>query len=348
MKTPPKINLSTLKQAIFNNWGLRVKSMKFIPKGESSYGYVLKTDKGKYFLKIHLKKLIKKLGRRFDFSLKASSDFYTESKIKNISYPLPNKNKDLKTIYNNEVLTLYPFISGRNANNWNLNKEESKSLGELLAKIHNSTPKIKATKEQLEESKFGKSPDFKSQFFKIFRELKQNKKLNTPSKKELAKIILPEENLFRSTYSKLIALNRELAKQKIEFVISHRDPIESNLIFKNNQASLIDWDGVGFVPKEQDLWFHLREPNAESFLKGYESVNGKFKLNSLAIEYHIIDRILEDFIDWADNLLYEKHSEKFVKYMLKQIKEYIIKDLNTLDRRMIKINKIVDNWNKRA
>jgi len=332
MKIEWNLDKAEIKRFILKEYGLEIKKVKFIPKGEVSYGYLLVSDDGKkFFAKIFPKSRIGQINaKKLDFSLQVSFELFAKCGIKNVVYPILTKDDKLKSKFKGMPFVLFNYIEGKNEEK--LDNKEIVKIAKLLGTIHRNSKRVKVKNPRIENFKL----DYKQDIMKSLKELKTVK---GKDKKKLAEIVLPHYNEIIDYIKNVEGLSKKVKRK--DFVICHTDPIGFNLITTENEIFIIDWDAVLIAPKEHDIWFYLRN---KSFLKTYEKEFGKFKLNENVVLFYIKDRVLEDFADLLVRILHENCSKQN-KIDLFEIKDYCLRDI--LDKkRDDRYLKIIRDWNK--
>jgi len=331
MKIEWKLNKNEIKKFVLKEYGLITKEVKFIPRGEVSYGYLLITKDGKkFFAKIFPNSRIGKINaKKLDFSLQVSFELFAKCGIKNVVYPILTKKDKLKANFKGMPFVLFDYIEGKNEEK----PKEIVKIAKLLGKIHKCSNRINIKNPKVENFKL----DYKQDILKSLKELKTVK---GKDKKKLADIILPYYKEIINYIKETEKIGKKINKKNV--VICHTDPIGFNLIVKKGEIFIIDWDAVLIAPKEHDLWFYIHK---KSFLKSYEKEFGKFKLNEKAVLFYIKDRVLEDLADLLVRILHENCSKQN-KIDIFEIKDYCLRDI--LDKkRDLRCLKIVRDWNSR-
>jgi spectinomycin phosphotransferase len=341
MRIEWKVDKESVRTFVNKEYGIKARKIEFVPKGEVSYGYVLTDSKGKkFFAKIFPNSRIGKINSNLlDFSLRVTFELYAKCGINRITYPIMDKKGKLKTSFEGMPLVLFDFIEGKNKYKLKMDNREISNLAQLLAKIHKCLPRIKMRKILKEDFK----PGYKKDLLKSLKELKDSEKLDNKYKRKLAKMIEPVRGDILDTLEKVEKLGGKINKK--EFVICHTDAIESNLIIKNKEVFIIDWDGVLIAPKEHDLWFYLKD---KRFLKAYEKEFGKFKLDKKAVFFYIKDRVLEDLTDLLVRILHDNDTDKQNKRNLFDIKYYCQSELKIVDKVESQYERIVGEWNEKT
>jgi len=341
MKIEGKINKEEIKKFVLKEYGLKIKKIEFVPKGEVSYGYILfSEDEKKFFVKIFPKSRIGQINANLlDFSLNVTFELYAKCGIDKISYPILTKENELNSRFKDMPFVLFEFIEGKNEYELKMDNKEISNLAKLLVKIHKCILRLKIKKPLKETFKL----DYKKDLLRSLKELENPKNLDNKYKKRLARMIAPVKEDILYAIRKTERLGRENKKEN--FVICHTDAIESNLIInKKKEVFIIDWDGALIAPKEHDLWFYLED---QRFLKAYEKEFGKFKLSKKAVLFYIKDRVLEDLTNLLVRILHDNDTDEQNNRDLYDITDYCKRELKIIDKKEKQYGLIVDKWNQR-
>lgn len=201
---------------ILSNYNLgKFKKFKNIKKDDViSFGQVIETTKGKYFMKV----------------LRYSSEGTIQgirilNKLQKQNFPtyktFPTKSKKLYLTYKNKKLIFYEYIPNLRENWKNLNIKQIKDFGKTLAKFHKLTKSMK-----IKKVKDGTYEDIKSYIHKFFlkrkRFSKKIQKVLEYMEKEIKTIKCPKNQYLTGYFS--------------EFNPGH-------VFFKNNKVKyIIDWE----------------------------------------------------------------------------------------------------------
>ncbi len=313
MKQKPSLNEEELKHIIKSKYNIDVERLHFVPLGEVAYSYVVQTNTMTYFAKLYeVNNLTKKGIHNIETSMNAVSQLNKKDEIKQIVNPILNSDKEFRTIIKNYSLILMSYIEGEPVSE-KLSKTEKflTQLGELLAKIHNTTNGLELKHIQLFEINL----DFKENLLLSIKEatactVSKDKNFNKFQKliKSNIDYILPS-----LVYLEELAENLK-QEDKFDLVICHTDPNRNNIIInKKEQIHLIDWDGIALAPFERDIWFYINEKNHESFIDGYTRIRGVASINEDLVIYLFYHRVLDDLTDWIYRILFEDISKEQMK-----------------------------------
>lgn len=292
---------------ILENYNIgRYKSHKHIPIALEHTVYLLKTDKGKFILKIYEEVDLKSLKQEIE-----AREFLRK---KGLPIPEIMKTKSKKNLlkYKNANLTIEQFVKGKGAIKFN--KKMAISTAETMALMHKELQKKK---------------------IKWIREA-YHFELHEEDTGKIQKIMNLE---FREEENKFLEESKKINKKKLKRSIIHADFQDVNLLFKNNKIiAILDWADM----HKSFLVYDIAVTMARSFIKAtkiekekikffLKTYQKQIKLNSeekKAIYYLMKHRLLGTIL-WC-YVQAKKHKDQ-AKALNKWMKE-VIKHYRTLDK----------------
>lgn len=195
------------------------------------------------------------------------------------------------------IYILFDYIDGDNLSGKPLNKALIRELAEIVAELHNIGDNIPVPMENLTEA-FDISVCKSLSYFLQYGQYPADMKCILDSNSEL---ILDRIRVYKSHVEYLNSV-------KLKFVLCHTD-IHCWNIMQDSRLKLIDWEGVRLAPAEADL-FSFSEgfffENAwDEFMAAYMEFRPSFKLNSEALRFYRLRRLLEDIEGFSKGLLYD-------------------------------------------
>ncbi|MHA1202032.1 MAG: phosphotransferase [Candidatus Heimdallarchaeaceae archaeon] len=313
MKQKPSIDEEELKHLIKSKYDIDVEKLHFVPLGEVAYSYVVQTSTMTYFSKLYESNNLTKKGiYNLETSMNTVSQLNKKDEIKQIINPILNNDKEFRTIIENYSLILMSYIEGETVSE-KLSKTEKflTQLGELLAKIHNTTNGLELKHIKLFEINL----DFKEDLLLSIKEATACTVSKDKNFNKLQKLIKSNIDYILPALVYLEELAENLKQEdKFDLVICHTDPNRNNIIInKKEQIHLIDWDGIALAPFERDIWFYINEKNHESFIDGYTRIRDVTSINEDLVVYLFYHRVLDDLTDWIYRILFEDISKEQIK-----------------------------------
>jgi aminoglycoside phosphotransferase (APT) family kinase protein len=194
------------------------------------------------------------------------------------------------------IYILFEYIDGDNLFGMPLSKDLIKELAEIIAELH-SIDCIPILTENLAET-------FDISFCKSLSDILQS-----------GQHLVDIEHILAS-YSELIlnririyeSLAEYLHSNKPKFVLCHTD-IHCGNIMQDSRLKLIDWEGIRFAPAEADLFSFSEGFFFENFwgdfLAAYKEFHPDFQVNSEALRFYRLRRLLEDISSFTEGLMYD-------------------------------------------
>ncbi len=344
MKAEPQLNKGVLKEFILRMYDIDVEYFEFVPIGELSYSYIIKTqDKKKYFLKLYTpSRLTQSVILNLDFSLQVVEQLNERAHITRIPHSI--KNSDCKNISQLEDfnVVLWSFIEGKMVTKDQSNsKYFAKQMGALLAEIHRATDTLELSKPVLEQFEV----DFKQDLNKCMTLLLSSDKLENIYQEKLRIMITPVSKEIFKSMRHLENVAVKLKKQDVEKVICHKDPIRHNVLINDSEdIFLIDWDDPAFAPFEQDIWFFINDKHFKTFINSYKHLRDFPKINGDIVIYYFFKRTLVDLTDWLYRILFENMHEEQNISDLNELEEDVMSVITVMEKEENIFRKKIKKW----
>jgi spectinomycin phosphotransferase len=250
--------------------------------------YVIGTDAGSLFLKVHLR-------TPADAPLAVPSALL-EAGVPNVLAPIRTLTSGLsQPMGDGRSLVLYPFIAGRNAMVAGMNADQWRVFGSTLRAVHDSEVAAAfAGRLPLETFRLVSADPVRSAL-----ERAHGPTPKSPAAERLAAFLRDRTERIGAMLERAEGLGARLASRPFERVLCHADIHAANLLVADDgRIFLVDWDGPMLAPRERDLLFVIGsriardvEPReAVWFFDGY----GDVQVDPEAIVYYRYERILED------------------------------------------------------
>mgnify|MGYP000865798789 FL=1 len=147
MRTKFAIEDEVIQTAVGQNYGIPVRDLVFLPKGDISYAYrIICTDGTKYFLKLFDKSTRKgREGiRHLKFYLPVTRDMYDLGFCRNITYPIKNNRGDFAVDIGSAIIVLFNYIEGESlADAYPFPRELLEKTAKSIARIHDLTGRMR-------------------------------------------------------------------------------------------------------------------------------------------------------------------------------------------------------------
>ena len=217
-----------------------------------SFGQIIETTKGKFFMKIF---------RKFDNTIKQS--IVVSENLRKKGFPTYKiyltKSKGLYLNYKSNKIVFYEFIPNIPQSWKNLNMKEIKDFGKTLAKFHKLTKKLK-----IKSSDSGTYEDIKKLIHKFYSRRKKfgksTQKILEFMEKEIKLIKCPRNEYLTGYYSEFNPGHVIFKNNKVKYVIDWEIGRENAFFdYGGSMASCFSLDGKKLSHKK------LKE-----FVKGYD------------------------------------------------------------------------------
>jgi spectinomycin phosphotransferase len=279
-------------------YDLRVASLEFLPLGADTGTVVYRvvTDDGTpYFLKLR---------KGFQEILVTVPLFLRSQGIKEIIAPLQTTSKQYWADFSPYKMILYPFVEGKDSFDRELTDDLKRELGAALKRIH----ELKIPPDLwnvIPQEKF--SPQWRDRW-KDLQRLVDDSTFDDPPAAKLAMFIKSRRNDIRRLIGRTEELAAEIQPKTLDLVLCHTDIHGANvLITDHDDLHIVDWDNPLLAPKERDLMFvgggidniWQSERDESVFYEGY----GNTKIDFPVMAYYRYERIIEDLVAYAEQLL---------------------------------------------
>jgi len=301
-KKLPELTHSKVLHILQKYYNLQSFTIKKAPRGFTAQTFFVHSQE-KYLLKIIPKE---RVDQNFEKVLKSLSKI-AQLGVCNITRIQTDKNQNLSVDLGNAVAILFFKIDAEWVLPDNLSKDEYMQMIDLLKKIHSYTKKI--TNLPIEDFAFDKHIIIKE----LIKKLEINENLDKKSsllKNELSKYIP-----FIKKQIKLFEwiLDRALIEaKKSKWVITHGDS-PGNIMVKEGEVFIIDWDGLLLAPIERDVVL-IREEHIDYFMN-YNAIN------PIVFNYYILQRYFDDIHDFIIEIFRPECSLLKVKEWIFEMKE---------------------------
>ncbi|MBU1245514.1 MAG: phosphotransferase [Nanoarchaeota archaeon] len=227
----------TKKQAelISSEYNLgKVKSLKPIAGGWVNYNYELKTDKGKFVVRLFGAKRKKDTKNRLFTEFNVLSHLHKIKFPYPIPYPLKNKKGGYLINIKKTSLWVYPYMEGSLIKDYD--NAIIKSIARALATYHKYVENIKITNNR--------KVDSLKETSKKYKEMRKQKSNNSANK-----LMLENLRFFEESLNKV-----EKIKFNTKQVPLHYDFHKENLLFDKKQVvGILDFERLLYAPRILDI-----------------------------------------------------------------------------------------------
>lgn len=305
MLEKPDIPDELIISRLHEEYDLHVASLTFLPLGADTGTVVYRvvTDDGTpYFLKLR---------KGFQEILVTVPLFLRSRGIKEIIAPVQTTSKQYWADFSLYKMILYPFVEGKDSFDRELTDDLKRELGAALRRIHELKipPDLWRT---IPQEKF--SPQWRDRWEELQR-LVDSSIFGDPPAAKLAKFIKSRRNDIRRLIERTEELASALQAKTLDLVLCHTDIHGANILIRSDgqlpvtteEIYIVDWDNPLLAPKERDLMFvgggidniWQSERDESVFYEGY----GNTKIDFAVMAYYRYERIIEDLVAYAEQLL---------------------------------------------
>ena len=281
-------------------YGINVATLTHIPLGADVDASVYKAqthDNLSYFVKV-------KRGSHYDIAATIQQLLY-DAGISQIIAPVKTNYGQAVQAIDDCMLTVYPFIEGKDGFSCNLNDDQWITLGKALRQVHEfRLPPI--IKNQINKESY--SPQWREAVRSIYSHIDVGFKIADVTALKLLTFMKEHRDTIQRLADRAEQLSQNIQKKSLEFVLCHSDIHAGNVLIANNGTLyIVDWDQPIMAPKERDLMFigggvanvWNKPHEQELFYKGY----GETVIDQDILTYYRCERIVEDIAIYSQQLL---------------------------------------------
>lgn len=229
-----------------------------------------------------------------------------------ISVPVVTKDGSYKCQDAYAIYLLYEYIDGETIGDNELSDDQVVQLADMIGELHSfSSEQIPCDSLRIRE-------DFCLPFLLPLREhiIQNFDNIASDLKEVLEGRVASVEKLMQRAEK----LSRFLIKNRPKMVFCHTDLHNWNLMQSRDILILIDWEGLKVAPPEADFMFLKEKSYYKYFLDIYKKKHPDFQVNSDAMEFYLVRRMLEDIWEFTEQLLFDSQNEESRSQTLKYLK----------------------------
>jgi spectinomycin phosphotransferase len=331
MKTPPTLDYPTLLDHIRAVYGLAAQGLRFLPEGETSYGFILTCDGGeRYFLKLFPDtRQGQYLRERQRFVLPVVYELYERGLFPNLAPPVLTHLGTFMVDFESFALIVFRFIEGQEVDCAGADSAAvRKQLALAYARLHRAAPMLRSALPPFSPYEMG----FTTGLRDGFAALKGIGADARPALHRLHSLLLPREGQVYAWVAETEGLLRQVEQDGSPRVLCHTDMGDNNvLIDASGQIQILDWDWMILAPPEHDLALHAG-PGFASFLELYWEAGGLRPLCLAQFVFYLKRRYLADLTDWLLRLLEENQDPIQDENDLYGLERYALNNLEHFDQ----------------
>lgn len=299
MLEKPNLSDDGLVACLRDAYDLRVAQLDFLPLGadvNSAVYRAVSTDGSAFFVKLRC--------GPFDELSAAIPGFLGEQGIASIIAPRRAAGGALWCRLEPYTVTVYPFVSARDAYEVELSEQQWVEFGAALKSIH-AAPLPTALRDRLPRETY--TPHWGDRV-REYQKRARRDTFDEPVAAELARFMRGQETTITRLVEAADRLAAALAARRRELILCHADIHAGNLLITDAGALyIVDWDTAMLAPKERDLMYPGsglgrgwgRAETLVWFYQGY----GPATVDAAAIAYYRCDRVVRDIAEFCEQLL---------------------------------------------
>lgn len=289
--------------ALADGWGLTTNRIEHLPVGAGSYHWLAVDGAGKgHFVTVDDLDQKTYLGpdrdsafERLRCALDTAHALRRHAGLEFVVAPLPTPRAEtVRRIGSRHAATVYPFVQGTPPGfGAILEPNERVALVRMLARLHEADPAMVPFARQIAVA----LPARRS----LERALGQLDVVwsGGPFSEPTRALLAEHAAGIRRLLETFDELADRVEAAGAEPVVTHGEPHGGNIIRAGGRLLLIDWDTVGFAPRERDLWM-LATANAAD-LELYSEVSGR-SVDQNAVTFYKLRWQLDDISLFIDDL----------------------------------------------
>lgn len=317
MKTPPALDPDELRQSLEATYGVPVRAVQFIPRGDCSWGYRVEGENGRvFFLKLFRNHPLPAWAARLTYRLRVDRG------IESVPHPLPDRSGELITSLCGRPAALFDFVEGPMLFQVQEKGEALVRLGELLARIHACT-KLRPDCPRVETFEMLGSGSYDQVIRATWRETTR-----TEAAREALRLLQPVRERLAALGEEIRLFQEKARAAPSVYRICHGDPTPGNvLVGVDGTPYLIDWDDVILAPPERDLVFWEKDEvffagqPTYPVMDGYRAIAGEITLDPDITGFYHRQWTVGEIAEFGHRLLFETHHEAQVASDLEDLRE---------------------------
>ncbi|WP_274648797.1 phosphotransferase enzyme family protein [Paenibacillus humicola] len=290
MREQPKISTEHLRSRIQEQYLLRLIQLEFLPLGFDFQAGVFRAvsdQDAAYLIKVTSRPLYEPgcLVPRY----------LNDQGIDCVVAPVPTASGSLWIQVEGWTVMVYPFICGESSFT-ELSDGQWEKTGAVFKRIHRIALPA-AGFESIRKETF--NPKEYARRVRDFEDVHAHSIGKSAVERKLRAVWMAHRTTIHTVVTGMEKLGNALQKQKLTYVICHADLHPANLIRRDNEVFVIDWDEIMLAPKERDFIF-VAQPEAHPFFAGY----GDAEMDWPALTYYLLERVIQDLIECAQDVCF--------------------------------------------
>jgi Ser/Thr protein kinase RdoA (MazF antagonist) len=311
MRLEPQFDQGRLIACAAAEYGVALRRLTYIPRGEASYSYVAEASDGAtYILKVlDASRLAQITAQRMTFVLPLLHELRSKALLPNVPQPVFTASRAPVACCGECQLVLLDYVEGENPDRATLHRPDVWArLARDVAHLHAATEALESPCPEVETFEI----PFETALLDGMAALAKVTAMDRPGHQALASLLLDQADTLMALLTRLKEL-ADLARDLVSsHVLCHTDIHRWNLLIDADDVlTIIDWEGVKLAPAEHDL-FAFNGDDFAAFLDAYLCAGGVRDLHAETFGFYFYRRNLEDLTDYIVRILYENDDAQSV------------------------------------
>jgi thiamine kinase-like enzyme len=292
------IDKQALRQLLGEQYGLHAADLRFVPRGEESYGYVLETpDQARYFVKVY------EDPPKLEVRYQAANLLHTQCGLSFVVCPHATRHATFQAKLGKHAVALFDFIDGTVHDPGGVSDRTWAQIAILTASLHQSVRCPALPSLPVEQFELW----FEDWLLRVLSVTEDGRPLANACEREARTLLAREKNDILATLDRLKQLTERARAIAFEPALTHGDLTLENVIEdRQGRLYVIDWSKIAIAPPERDLvnWVGDR---FDLFLEAYASSYDQTPtLHPELFEYYGTFLILWAIADYGSWILLEE------------------------------------------
>lgn len=287
-------------------YGLDLRHLRFLPRGEDAYAYVSPSSDGQdYFVRAQPLERLTGSGAGLCAAYRIVRWLAERQGIGQAVAPLPTQDGALTLAFGRFLLAVFAYIPGQTLWQRGASPTDLRQAARLLARVHDSAAALS------DADWLDKLPreSFANPFAGAIRQLLAQAETGqiphpgAPHVQEALALFQRQAQDVQTTLDRFQQLGQALARTVPADALTHGDPNLDNFLRRpGGGLHLTDWGEVALGPAERDL-FAFTGPDFPIFLQAYRSNRSGIELRPQAFEFYFYRWALQEIADYGPVVL---------------------------------------------
>jgi aminoglycoside phosphotransferase (APT) family kinase protein len=324
MKTDARdIDEQRLAQALNAEYGLRITSLDFVPKGEDAYVYFgqgadgggYSSSGGQYFIRAQSAARADPLERVYQ----VTNALHVRYGLSQVIAPYATRRGAFTIKHDGYRIAVFPLIRGRTLYDQGASNADLAQAASVVAALHQCD--AAGDFPQLARETFG--DPFKGPVLRALQAA-ENPVPGAPTfRRRMTRLLQSERADILATLEKIEQLGAKARELTTDWVLTHGDPNLDNLLKdEEGQIFLTDWGEIGVGPPERDMFAFTGEGFA-AFLRPYALARTSVALHRDVFAFYFYRWALQEIADYATRILFSSLGPEEDEHAWAELQPYL-------------------------